>query len=173
MFWFWFWVRLGWLWFWVGLGYFGLAPPTRPKHNAEDPYWARPLLATQHTYPSCVCKPSMCVCLRGEVMRQAVTARRLASSPPAPSPSKRPKRTGPQLPPRELSRLADKQLTHLRGLLSGAERPYPTHCGLDSPVSELVRFITKAYASWKAVSFWGWSRVGVCVLDLGFGFWVF
>lgn len=91
--------------------------------------------------------------LRGEVMRQAVTARRLASSPPAPSPSKRPKRAGPQLPPRELARLAEKQLAYLRGLLAGAERPYPAHCGLEGPVSELIRFVTKAYAAWKAVSF--------------------
>ena len=85
-------------------------------------------------------------------MRQAVTARRLASSPPAPSPSKRPKRAGPQLPPRELARLADKQLAYLRGLLSGAERPYPAHCGLEGPVSELIRFVTQAYTAWKAVS---------------------
>lgn len=103
-------------------------------------------------------------------MRQAVTARRLASSPPAPSPSKRPKRAGPQLPPRELARLADKQLAHLRGLLSGAEEPYPTHCGLEGPVSELVRFVTKAYAAWKGVSFFFGGGVSVWALDLGVRF---
>lgn len=85
-------------------------------------------------------------------MRQAVTARGLSSSTPAPSPSKRPKRAAPQLPPQELARLADKQLNHLRRLLAGTEHPYPGPCGLDEPVSAVVKFFKEAHSAWAAVS---------------------
>lgn len=85
-------------------------------------------------------------------MRQAVTARGLSSSTPAPSPSKRPKRAAPQLAPQELARLADKQLNHLRRLLAGTEHPYPGPCGLDEPVSAVVKFFKEAHSAWATVS---------------------
>lgn len=81
-------------------------------------------------------------------MRQAITARRLANSPPAPSPSKKPKRAGPQLTPKELAKLAKKQLGTLRKLLDGTGRPYPAACGVDRPVGEIIKFVKKAHSAW-------------------------
>lgn len=86
-------------------------------------------------------------------MRQAVTARGLASSPPAPSPSKRPKRAGPQLPPAELARLAQKQKEVLKALINGSRRPYPGPCGLEGQVEQVVKFGRDAHVAWTAVSF--------------------
>lgn len=85
-------------------------------------------------------------------MRQAVMARGLSSSPPAPSPSKRPKRSALQLPPQELARLADKKVKCLRGLLAGTERPYMGPCGVEGPVAEVVKFVRAAYGAWMVVS---------------------
>lgn len=81
-------------------------------------------------------------------MRQTITARQLANSPPAPSPSKRPKRANPRLPPKELARLAKKQLKTLKGLLDGAERPFPAPYGVERPVGEIVKFVKKAHSAW-------------------------
>lgn len=83
-------------------------------------------------------------------MRQAITARRLANSPPAPSPSKKPKRAGPQLAPKELARLAKKQLGTIRKLLDGSGRAYPAPCGVERPVGEIVKFVKKAHSAWMA-----------------------
>eukprot|EP00752_Nemacystus_decipiens_P006432 g5794.t1 len=88
--------------------------------------------------------------LAKEVMRQAITARRLANSPPAPSPSKKPKRACPQLPPKELARLAKKQLGTIRKLLDGSGRAYPGPCGVERPVGEIVKFVKKAHSAWMA-----------------------
>lgn len=89
---------------------------------------------------------------RGEVSRQTVVARGLASSPPAPSPSKRPKKRGGASPTlHEMLRLANKQIKHLRGLLAGTERPYPSPCGLDGPISEIAGFMKEAHSAWLAV----------------------
>lgn len=95
-------------------------------------------------------------------MRQAVTARGLALSAPAPSPSKRPKRAAPQVPPQELARLADKQLSRLRALLAGTEHPYPGPCGLEEPVSAVVKFFKETHSAWAAVR--------LSSLSLGFAF---
>lgn len=83
-------------------------------------------------------------------MRQAITARRLANSPPAPSPSKKPKRAGPQLTPKDLAKLAKKQLGTLRKLLDGSGRAYPGPCGAERPVGEIVKFVKKAHSAWMA-----------------------
>ncbi|CBN76056.1 hypothetical protein Esi_0292_0015 [Ectocarpus siliculosus] len=88
--------------------------------------------------------------LTRQVMRQAVTARRLAKSPPAPSPSKRPKRAAPQVAPKELVRLANKQLKTVRGILDGTERPFPGPCGVERPVADVVKFVKKAHNAWLA-----------------------
>lgn len=92
-------------------------------------------------------------------MRQAITARRLANSPPAPSPSKKPKRAGPQLAPKELAKLAKKQLGTLRKLLDGTGRPYPEPCGVKRPVDEIIKFVKKAHGAWMtSVSLWHLQR---------------
>ncbi|CAB1104382.1 unnamed protein product [Ectocarpus sp. CCAP 1310/34] len=83
-------------------------------------------------------------------MRQAVTARRLAKSPPAPSPAKRPKRAAPQVTLKELVRLANKQLKTVRGILDGTERPFPGPCGVERPVADVVKFVKKAHNAWLA-----------------------
>lgn len=89
-----------------------------------------------------------------QVMRQAITARRLANSPPAPSPSKKPKRASPQLAPKELAKLAKKQLGTIRKLLDGSGRPHPGPCGVERPVGDILKFVKKAHGAWMAsVSF--------------------
>lgn len=95
-------------------------------------------------------------------MRQDITARRLANSPPAPSPSKKPKRAAPQLTPKELAKLAKKQLVTLRRLLDGSGRPYPGPCGVERPVDEIIKFVKKAHSAWMAsVSFWTHACISV------------
>lgn len=84
-------------------------------------------------------------------MRQAVRARELASSPPAPSPAKRTKRSPPQLPPQELARLASKQLTYLHALVESRERPFPGPYGLEEPIAAVVKFVKGAHSAWSAV----------------------
>lgn len=83
-------------------------------------------------------------------MRQQVTARRLANSPPAPSSSKKPKRAGPQLAPKELARLTKKQLGTIRKLLDGSGRAFPGPCGVERPVAEIKKFVKKAHSAWMA-----------------------
>lgn len=119
------------------------------------------------------------------MMRQNVTARRLANSPPAPSPSKKPKHAGPQVMPKELARLAKKQLKTIRGLLDGTTKPFPGPYGVDKPVDEVTRFVKKAHGAWissvspvsRSVAVCSSAlpcRLFVCLLPLGwvlsFGF---
>lgn len=85
-------------------------------------------------------------------MRQTVTARELVSSPPAPSPSKRPKRAGPYYAPYDLHRLAGRQIAHLHALVSGNERPFPGPIGLEEPIGAVTKFVTEAHAYWSMVS---------------------
>lgn len=107
-----------------------------PSPSAASP----PRPASFRDVPSC------------EVARQTVTARELASSPPAPSPSKRPKRAGPQFSPQELTRLAAQKVAHLDALLDGSDRPFPGPVGLDEPISVVSKFVKDAHTSWVAVS---------------------
>ena len=86
--------------------------------------------------------------------RETVTAKALASSPPAPSPSRRTKkRTSPPPTLQEMRRLANKQIKHLRGLLAGTERPYPGPWGLEGSISEIAGFVKEAHSAWMVVGY--------------------
>lgn len=83
--------------------------------------------------------------------RDAVNARALASSPPAPSPSKRPKRAAPHLPPQELARLAGRQHAYLIDLVESKRKPFPGPVGLEEPIAAVVKFVKEAHSAWAAV----------------------